>query len=775
MPLIDLKTNLKSLKYGKDRPGGGDSNQPYITNDINDPTNVLGFDDGLVRGGAVGAVKSSVIDTLRIGKFLTDVPKGPLFIVKQVGLQLSNPKLESLVNKTGVGLINRLSLALDKRGIGPTRIYNLGINTLAQVPVNAFGIHFNRHGILPVQDDSTKYLSVVQSNNQNTGNTNASLPQFSPNRLLRYAEKLLPVNPPIIKKRRFIKQLLSLIPGASLFLKPQQLMIDQYVGGPGSVYGVGKTFIKRYDYTSNGINNQQPQNISTAGGNPGNINYPGLLGVSNRYFQPPASSIQAAAQNAIQNSSFSSLSTFGGVGILGAIAGSVIKSQSGEINKYNHIDLFNPTSAPPQVNQTAVAYKINTSAGRTYEELNNQINKNTQKPQKNSTVGGNPGNVQYFGDLGVSRAYFYNPFDLIEGDTALDVNSITNNGFTQTLPSAITYKSTGAVGKYLELQQQIATGSRLTNVNSVGIYDTVRQGSTVLNTNAGYSLTQLTSSNSSGSILYQNSYKEIVRIKGYKSWGEVSRESRVGSGRKDIINLTPIFSKSGSPATDRVKIGKNSYLIRDLVKFRIEAIDGATPSKSDYMIFRAYLTQFSDSVDATWNSVKYAGRGEDFYIYGGFGRKIQINFKVAALSVDEMQPMYQKLNYLMGNLMPDYSGVLMRGPLVKMTIGNWLDGQPGILNSLSYNVPEESPWEISLGEDIVGVTPVAGTAGTLVGGVDTLILPHIVEVNMTFTPIGSQTKGINKISKKDEETSHLAQNINANETQYITGSIQAGT
>ena len=767
MPLIDLKTNLKSLKYGKDRPGGGDSNQPYITNDINDPTNVLGFDDGLVRGGAVGAVRSSVIDTLRIGKFLTDVPKGPLFIVKQVGLQLSNPKLESLVNKTGIGLINRLSLALDKRGIGPTRIYNLGINTLAQVPVNAFGIHFNRHGILPVQDDSTKYLSVVQSNNQNTGNTNASLPQFSPNRLLRYAEKLLPVNPPIIKKRRFIKQLLSLIPGASLFLKPQQLMIDQYIGGPGSVYGVGKTFIKRYDYTSNGINNQQPQNISTAGGNPGNINYPGLLGVSNRYFQPPASSIQAAAQNAIQNSSFSSLSTFGGVGILGAIAGSVIKSQSGEINKYNHIDLFNPTSAPPQVNQTAVAYKINTSAGRTYEELNNQINKNTQKPQPNSTVGGNPGNVQYLGDLGVSKDYFT--------FTSGSSNNITNNGLTQTLPSAIVYRSTKAVDKYVQLQNEISAGAVLKNVNSVGIYDTVRQGSTVLNTNAGYSLTQLLDSKGTGSILYQNSYNEIVRIKGYKSWDEVSRESRVGSDRKDAINLTPIFSKSGSPATDRVKIGKNSYLIRDLVKFRIEAIDGATPSKSDYMIFRAYLTQFSDSVDATWNSVKYAGRGEDFYIYGGFGRKIQINFKVAALSVDEMQPMYQKLNYLMGNLMPDYNGVLMRGPLVKMTIGNWLDGQPGILNSLSYTVPEESPWEISLGEDIVGVTPVAGTAGTLVGGVDTLILPHIVEVNMTFTPIGSQTKGSNKISKKDEETSHLAQNINANETQYITGSIQAGT
>jgi len=751
MPLIDLKTNLKSLKYGKDRIGGGDSNQPYITNDINNPTNVLGFDDGLVRGGAIGAVRSSVIDTLRIGKFLTDVPKGPLFIVKQVGLQLSNPKLESLVNKTGIGFLNRLSVALDNVGIGSTRIYNLGINTLAQVPVNAFGIHFNRHGLLPVQDDSTKYLSVVQKNNQGTGSTNAKLLPNSPNRLLRYAEKLLPATPPIIKSTSVIKQLLSLIPGASLFMKPKQMMIDQYVGGPGSVYGVGKTFIRRYDYTSNGFNKQQPQDK-------GKINYPGLLGVSNKYFQPSSSNIQNITQNAIQNASLTS----GALGILGSIFGSAIRSQSGEINKYNHIDLANPTSAPPQINQTAVVYKNNTPAGRTYEDLKNQINKNTQAPQPNSIIGGNPGNVDYSGDLGVSKDYFYESTDILTGDEYLSSkieNGISISGKSIFYPSAINYAGkTDAVSKYVKLQQQVVNQQKLKDINSVGIYKTV-PGFSNSNTQGSYSTTQLVDSAGTGSIQYKNSYNEVVKIKGYKSWSEVSREDRVGSGRKDKINLTPIFSKSGSPATDKVKIGKDSYLIRDLVKFRIEAIDGSTPSKSDYMIFRAYLTQFSDSVDATWNSVKYAGRGEDFYIYGGFGRKISINFKVAALSVVEMKPMYQKLNYLMGNLMPDYNGVLMRGPLVKMTIGNWLDGQPGVLNSLSYTVPQDSPWEISLGEDVAS-------------GVDTLILPHIVEVNMTFTPIGSQTKGANKISKKDEETSHLAQNIN--DAQYITGSIQAG-
>jgi hypothetical protein len=38
-------------------------------------------------GGIIGATNAAVVDTLRVGKFLTDLPKGPLWIVKQVGLQ----------------------------------------------------------------------------------------------------------------------------------------------------------------------------------------------------------------------------------------------------------------------------------------------------------------------------------------------------------------------------------------------------------------------------------------------------------------------------------------------------------------------------------------------------------------------------------------------------------------------------------------------------------------------------------------------------------------
>jgi hypothetical protein len=238
MPLIDLKTNLKSLKYGKDRIGGGDSGQPYIKNDINNPINVLGFDDGLVRGGAVGAIKSSVIDTLRIGKFLTDIPKGPLWIVKQAGLQFSNPKLE--VKKSLGGFFSSLltgDLGPATGGaLQPTRLYNLGINTLAQVPVNAFGVHFNRHGLLPVQDESTKYLAVVTANNKGNSKNN---------RLVDYLNTKMNVTTVAATKPSLLQKLINLIPIVKGFVQPKQQTLNSYLGGPGSVYGVGTTIIKR--------------------------------------------------------------------------------------------------------------------------------------------------------------------------------------------------------------------------------------------------------------------------------------------------------------------------------------------------------------------------------------------------------------------------------------------------------------------------------------------------------------------------------------------------
>jgi hypothetical protein len=264
MPLLDLKTDLKSLKYGKDRPGGGDSGQPYQKVDINTVDSgfnrfrMTKFDDGLVRGGVVGATNASIVDTLRIGKFLTDFPKGPLFIVKQVGLQLSNPALETkkITIGNGRGILGFIgnTLSAINNALGPTRIYNLGINTIAQVPVNAFGIHFNRHGLLPVQDDQTKYLAVAQNNNNEENNRLTGLK----NRFgLGVNYDLYKGN---IKLRRGEQRTLSVIAATfagglpfanSVYNDIQNSRIADYIGGPNSVYGIGRTLIQRVPERTN--------------------------------------------------------------------------------------------------------------------------------------------------------------------------------------------------------------------------------------------------------------------------------------------------------------------------------------------------------------------------------------------------------------------------------------------------------------------------------------------------------------------------------------------
>ena len=355
--LVKLKTDLKSLKYGHDRQGDGNSGQPYITTNIPNRLSTSSSDDGFIRGGWSLANKASNEDSLRISKFFKDKPKGPLFIKRQIGLQLTNPKLETrTINLNGFGLLGGLLTvgfnAFNQLLPGPTRIYNEGKNTLAQIPVNAFGTHFERHGLSPVQDDNTKYLAVAYNNNKN-GN----------NRLLALKKKL--IRPNISSNKNIILGTINAILGAvnvfnraigrgtnpllpsSPLLQPQDLIIDRYGGGPGSVYGVGLTTIRRFDVTSNGENKFIPEK--------GKIDYTGLLGLSNQYFSPR------------------------------------------ENLQRNYIAQNNDTQNPFYINQAAVPYTQNIPAGtngtiksptlRKYEELKNIINKQSKSNQKYDVQG----------------------------------------------------------------------------------------------------------------------------------------------------------------------------------------------------------------------------------------------------------------------------------------------------------------------------------------------------------------------------------------------------
>jgi hypothetical protein len=202
----------------------------------------------------------------------------------------------------------------------------------------------------------------------------------------------------------------------------------------------------------------------------------------------------------------------------------------------------------------------------------------------------------------------------------------------------------------------------------------------------------------------------------------------------DQINAYPLYR-----SIDAEEVPTN-----DLVKFRIEAIDNDSPAFSTFIHFRAFIDSFSDNYTADWSSTQYIGRGEQFYTYDKFNRTINMSWTVAAQSKDELIPMYQKLNFLASNLMPDYSkDGYMRGSLVRLTVGGYLYSQPGFITSLTYDIPQESPWEIGINDK---------------GGSDNFVkeLPHMIKVTgFTFTPIHNfvPRKQINTYGAYDDSVS----------------------
>jgi hypothetical protein len=217
---------------------------------------------------------------------------------------------------------------------------------------------------------------------------------------------------------------------------------------------------------------------------------------------------------------------------------------------------------------------------------------------------------------------------------------------------------------------------------------------------------------------------------------------------QDKINLIPLYSSTGDPIQDNG--------VRDMIKFCIEVMDNDTSGSTVPLHFRAYITDFSDNIGATWNGQKYMGRGEDFYTYQGFTREVSFNLKIAAQSKQEMMPLYQKLNYLASSLMPDYnSNGFMRGNLHKLTVGEWFYRTPGILKSMNIKIQNDYPWEIKYNEpetrnfgrdDFQKKVEVSNHKNGNVPEISTkfqdsnsdadmMELPQILDISFTFTPI----------------------------------------
>jgi hypothetical protein len=644
MGLLDLKTDLKSLKFGNppasDRPGGGNSGQPYITDPIESSINPQS-EDFLLRGG-INAPLDAANDVIRLTKFFGDLksPRGILFTSKQNILSRIGAATQASGNQSDSN--SWKDSPLNEGAYTP-------LSTIAQAGVGFTGAHLYKQGVNPLKGVNTyidsKTLVIGEGNGKN-------------NRLVDLYNTQIP----------------NL---GNDFSIEDQVNLYSYSGGPGSKLGVGKT------------------NIRFATDNKG---APLLSGIATKDYQA-------------------------GIGKSGTDRSTLPPSYNSETDE-GVTKTFNDKGSP---NPLPIELQYQKGIGGIG---NSGTDKSTLPPFYSPLT--NKGVTNIFKDE-------FNPPNINIG-----LNNENNGNFGRTFETSVYNTVTTGSNIFLKLQSTdriYSNGSRTWNQEQIESQVSLNDSkNTQSPTTQDFRTPLLVGKQKSTIMSFAPSYNpsDLKTIDGTST----SRINLASPGQKgniinytkgkivngkvsvvDKINFQPLYKSENVKSEDN--IDKN-----DLVKFRIGAVlrDG----EKVYMHFRAFIDKFSDSYDAKWSGTQYMGRGEEFYKYGGFSRKISLSYTVAAQSKPELMAQYKKLNFLASTLAPDYgTNGYMGGVLTTLTLGGWCYELPGFISSLSLDVPQESPWEIA----IPATEKDADSENSISSDKTVKEMPHICKVNMSFTPI----------------------------------------
>jgi hypothetical protein len=673
MPLVNLVTDLKSLKYGKDTPGGGYSGQPYIQAKIPDGLEPKS-PDFILRGGYL-TVGDSLTDIKRLTKMFFDLksPNGLFFIAKQNVLSNSAARTQT-------------------SGVMNEGIYT-PLNTLAEAGVIAFGGHLNKQGINPFAETGAYAQGEYLYFNKVKPNPNDPSGSLESNRLVQIYRG--------INENR-VTQL------DGFKFNEGGVNVLSYKGGPGAPLGIGNTNIRFADQITgeaSGINFENFQKT--------------LKSINGNEEQVGGLKVSAVNKPWIKGDQYDL--PLNGTSINLNPSASLLNIPSGPLTwTPNVIDInytsdgrdflrYLPTLASPSINNNGVSGKYLRLTGISGEEFKDVYN-SEGTPLKyfnvyDPTVEGNtwPKNTDL---IYANNTFTYNQIDLINQPET--EGKLTSSPRVQDFRRVLRRKLGGFKNQNGKTSSEVGATPLSPNYLTRKIETRVNLG------DPGQRATKDYSDYTAG-IAYQGAVKAL-----------------------DKITALPIYR------SDFVAENSEAYPVNDLVKFRIAAIDGTAPNFQTFIHFRAFIDSFSDSYTADWTANKYMGRGEDFYTYNGFGRTISLSFTVAAQSKQELIPMYQKLNYLASNLTPDYSpSGYMRGPLVQLTMGGYLYEQVGFITALTYDVPNDTTWEIGINTE---------------GGSDDNVkeLPHRINVSsFNFTPIHNfvpQKQGLTFVNGRGKVT-----------------------
>jgi hypothetical protein len=691
MGLIDLKTDLKSLRYGKDTIGGGYSGQPYIQTPIPESFNDLGANEDFILRGGINAVRDSATDIKRLTKMFFDLksPNGLLFIAKQNVLSNAAVRTQTSAD-VNEGIYTPL-------------------NTLAQAGVVAFGGHLNKQGINPFEETGAYANSEIL-----------------------YSVKVKPTQLVAENRLARLHQLIST--NASDKLDGFTLNngnVLTYDGGPNSILGVGKTnirFASQRTGNNNALKTSNPNYFIGSDGISGTPVYLSEREDIPNYINSFTGSRLIDTNNTANNpllarDEFKVLSPF--VANNSLVTTVIPESQRTTDSFYvKSVDtvylegkgkqqggLEITTELKPWIKSDLYelpSFNVNSPQSGSLSKIPTATPKPSlrQNPSGSNYVDGATFRVS--GSKGVSDKL------KLDQPPTLPANVYQSGSITKTNPSVVTNNQTITYSPTL-LQQSPSydKSGRLIDFRKV-LRENLRNQDKTKNTATG----QLT--------LAPDYATKNVGVRNQIGNPGAGRISPNGTPLKNYSSYTRgvVYAGNKTKPLDEInasKVGADPSLYNDLVTFNICPLNN-----QNWMTFRAFLGSFSDSYSGAINSQQYVGRGENFYTYQGFTRKISLSWTVAALSKQELLPMYKKLSYLASQTAPIYNANgFMQGPLVKLTVGGYIHQLPGYIESITYDIGEDSNWEIQINDN---------------GGIDrtTSELAHIIKVTgFSFVPISN--------------------------------------
>jgi hypothetical protein len=628
-------TALKSLKFGKDRPGGGDSGQPYIKNPILDNI-VPESEDFLLRGG-LNAPTDAAEDVVRLTKYMFDLksPSGLLFTAKQNLLSRVSPKTEA---SKGAGYAGG---ALNGGVYTP-------LSTLAQAGVGFAGIHLNKQGIDP------------------TGLINALS-------IKKYGE-ILKTQP--ADENRLVNILLysrKNLNGVKGYDINQGQDVITYDGGPGSVLGIGKTHI-RYADQRTGINNSLVENnpkyfyeggIKLHKEDENNI----ILGIDEIGTPIITYGLGASRKQGLDDLK------------IGITENGTYNVSTIDGNPYNYILKYSTLSKDSK--------GLILSGSNGYQA--NKLFK-TPTQQSDSTYKSQiEGKLQEYGRELLSDSIF------IVGNTW----RATSPGPGGTIPE---YSSKNSLSVNKEASSEKNDNSKFEIINrpeTEGYLANLDKNSGVAFINGTYTYFNNETSEGYGRGIAGDFRKVTRKKRGFDN--ENNSYDYITNDKADWSKtIDQIYYRSSDKRTSN----SIENIFEDLIPFKIGIINPTNPTSppptgSTTLQFRAYIDNLSDSYNSDWKSQTYMGRAEKFYKYNSFDRSISLGFTIVADNKTNLNIMYQQLNTLAASLAPTYTtSGYMTGNLHRLTIGNYVKDQVGIMSGLTYEIMDESPWEITEGSQL---------------------------------------------------------------------------